>query len=610
MCLDELQEAYSALSERSPVIILGDFNAKIAGPRANVNLDQRASMLGELLSENSLISINMQSFCTGPVNTFYAYTGGPQTPIDHIVVPTELMYIIHSAEVIDDNPLNVSDHHPVVCLLAIDLPSQPAANPPIRRPAWNKALQNSSIKDYTHAVSNSLWGKQLPALDCDREDIEHLTDIITMALTMAASDCLPVRHFRRYLRPYWKEQVKDFHDLMLSYRHKWILDGRPRGMTYTSFRDYKKSKDKFRAAMKEAAALYETEHFNNLDKLYDIDQKTFWALLNNRNKKSHISTISVSGNHTTDSLEICHALADHMKTIFSKGVDDHFDQNFKDHLEGRVAELKHCTSNKIIDVKCLLTSQSEWKKGIIIPIFKGGGKPRTSPDSYRGVTLLPVMSKLFEQVIANRIPQFQDSTDFPDPLQCGFQKSLSSLHASFLLQETVYHYKERNDSLKVVFLDSSKAFDTVWHDGLLWKLKELNIHPGVWRIFCNTYSGMESCVLANNTYSSWFKLDRGVRQGSVLSAKLYLVYINELLTNLSHLKKGAFVLDLHLAAPTQADDISLISPITAHLQSMVTECQNYSAKWQFTFSPSKSNVLVFNPQKNQVQYQTLRKEVT
>ncbi|XP_046570717.1 uncharacterized protein LOC124278931 [Haliotis rubra] len=344
------------------------------------------------------------------------------------------MYIIHSAEVIDDNPLNVSDHHPVVCLLAIDLPSKPAANPPIRRPAWNKALQNGSIKDYTHAVSNSLWGKQLPARDCDREDIEHLTDIITMALTMAASDCLPVRHFRRYLRPYWKEQVKDFHDLMLSYRHKWILDGRPRGMTYTSFRDYKKSKDKFRAAMKEAAALYETEHFNNLDKLYDIDQKTFWALLNNRNKKSHISTISVSGNHTTDSLEICHALADHMKTIFSKGVDDHFDQNFKDHLEGRVAELKHCTSNKIIDVKCLLTSQSEvsklckslknnkacgvdgiyyehlkhggstlhyylselfnrifttgsipsqWKKGIIIPIFKGGGKPRTSPDSYR-----------------------------------------------------------------------------------------------------------------------------------------------------------------------------------------------------------------------------------
>ncbi len=211
------------------------------------------------------------------------------------------------------------------------------------------------------------------------------------------------------------------------------------------------------------------------------------------------------------------------------------------------------------------------------------------------MTLLPVISKLFEQVIAKRIPQFQDSAEFPDPQQCGFRKGLSSLHASFLLQETVYDYKERNDSLKVVFLDSSKAFDTVWHDGLLWKLKELNIHPGVWRIFCNTYSGMESCVVVNNTYSPWFKLERGVRQVSVLSAKLYLIYINELLTNLSDLKKGTFVLDLHLAAPTQADDISLISPITGHLQSMVTECQNYSAKWQFTFSPTKSCLLIFNP---------------
>ena len=56
-------------------------------------------------------------------------------------------------------------------------------------------------------------------------------------------------------------------------------------------------------------------------------------------------------------------------------------------------------------------------------------------------------------------------------------------------------------------------------------------------------------------------------------------------------------MDVHVAAPTQADDISLISPVRANIQAMVSLCQEYSAKWQFTFSPQKSNIIVFNTRK-------------
>lgn len=81
----------------------------------------------------------------------------------------------------------------------------------------------------------------------------------------------------------------------------------------------------------------------------------------------------------------------------------------------------------------------------------------------------------------------------------------------------------------LVLLDSIKAFDTVWHDALLPKLFQYGIRGHLWLLLNEMYSAMQSCVLFNCNYSQWFKHKRGVRQGGVLSAVLYVVYINDLL---------------------------------------------------------------------------------
>ncbi len=650
-CLTEMIETFSAFCQKGHVLILGDINARLTGPRYGGKLDARSTLVEDFISTHSLVSVNMQGFCTGPVCTFYAYEGGPQSPIDHIIIPMELLKSVRHAEVKEDNPLNISDHRPVICSLNMELPVCTSSTPssPQSKPAWEKAATNGNLLDYTYAVSQNLWATPQLKPGCPDSDIEELYTVIVTSLKKAASDCLPMRKYRQYIKPYWNAAVKEHHKAMTDARHAWIAEGQPRGMEHPSFFIYKKKKDEFRTTMKEAALSHQNEHFSNLDQLYDVDQKAFWSLINKGNKKMQISSLCAGDKCTTDPVQISQLLADHMKQIFSNSREDHFDVQFKQELEGKVRQLKlhHSTTN--IDADDLLTCQNElkkvcaslknskacghdglyyehlkyggdnlyaalshlfneiltsghvpvqWKKGIITPIFKGGGKLKTSPDSYRGITLLPVISKVFEIILSRRLPQICESTSFPDPHQCGFQRGLSSLHASLILQETVHHYNERHDAAKVVLLDSAKAFDTVWHDGLLWKLHEMKIHPALWRIFCNTYTGMESCVMANNSQSSWFRLERGVRQGSVLSAKLYLVYVNTLLIKLSSLKKGALVLDLHIAAPTQADDICLISPVTSYLQSMVSLCEDYSSKWQFTFSPSKSNVMVFHPSKD------------
>jgi len=191
------------------------------------------------------------------------------------------------------------------------------------------------------------------------------------------------------------------------------------------------------------------------------------------------------------------------------------------------------------------------------------------------------------------MPQLTSSADYPNNHQCGFQKGLSSLDASFVLQETINHYKERSDGTCVAFLDSSKAFDTVWHVGLLHKLSEIGIPPKVWLILDKIYSNARSCVLVNNIYSRFFRQQRGLCQGSILSPKLYVLFINDLLHKLSYSKKGTMILDVHISCPTQADDIAVISPTTSNMQDMLLTCQQYSLKWRFKFSSLKSQMINF-----------------
>ena len=175
----------------------------------------------------------------------------------------------------------------------------------------------------------------------------------------------------------------------------------------------------------------------------------------------------------------------------------------------------------------------EWKRGLIVPLYKGVDKSKTSCNSYRPVALLSCLFKIFESVLHNRITNHVvDTYAFPYIQQQGFKENLGCFTASFNLQETVYHNLEQGSKVYVSFLDSSKAFNTDWRHGLLFKIYNLGIKGKLWSLIDDCHVDTSSAIVVKQTQSRWFTVKQDVRQGGVLSTFLYLVYINDLIVKI------------------------------------------------------------------------------
>jgi hypothetical protein len=159
------------------------------------------------------------------------------------------------------------------------------------------------------------------------------------------------------------------------------------------------------------------------------------------------------------------------------------------------------------------------------------------------------------------------------------EKKLGCLTASFNLQETIFHKMEHNSSVFVAFLDTKKAFDTVWRHGLMCKLSKLGISGTMWSLINDCHSNSHFSVVVNQTSSEWFPISQGVRQGDVLSTFLYLVFIDELLLEIQNLSPNIGVFDIQSSNPILADDICVIALTPRELQKVLDNIFQYSTRW-------------------------------
>ena len=212
-----------------------------------------------------------------------------------------------------------------------------------------------------------------------------------------------------------------------------------------------------------------------------------------------------------------------------------------------------------------------------------------SSNNYRPVMSSSVFFKLFEYCLHKKISPYIQLSD----RQHGFRASHSTSTACFILKETIFNYFSSQSNVHACFVDIRKAFDSVDHGILMEKLDEYSIPKCYNSILRYAYDHQLVNVRYKSCFSAEWKIDKGVRQGGVLSGLLFSVYINSLIDNISKLKIGCKLGIQAANIIAYADDIVLLAPTTKGLQSLLDETILEATAIRLEFNDEKSKYMLF-----------------
>ena len=219
------------------------------------------------------------------------------------------------------------------------------------------------------------------------------------------------------------------------------------------------------------------------------------------------------------------------------------------------------------------------KKSNVVPIHKKESKNLIK--NYRPINLLPIFSKVFERLVFNTLFNFFLQNKLFTPCQSGFIPGDSCVSQLLSITHEIYKSFDCHPptDMRGTFLDISKAFDKVWHEGLIFKLKTYGVEGNLLKLLENYLTDRQQRVVLNGRTSSWQNVYAGVPQGSVLGPLLFLIYINDLPDELTSMCK------------IFADDTSLFSKVidknnsNSQLNSDLAKISKWAFQWKMSFNP-------------------------
>ena len=231
-----------------------------------------------------------------------------------------------------------------------------------------------------------------------------------------------------------------------------------------------------------------------------------------------------------------------------------------------------------------------WKQANITPIYKKDDP--SDVTNYRPISLLSTIGKVFEKIIHKHVFNFFRENNILTRLQSGFVPGDSTVNQLVDIYNTFCKAMDEGKEVRAIFCDVSKAFDRVWHKGLLYKLSSVGIIGPLLRWFSNYLDNRQQRVVLPGVHSPWSPVRAGVPQGSILGPLLFLLYINDIVESINS--------SIRLFADDTSLYIIVENPVEAayQLNSDLSKIHQWATKWLVTFNPSKSESIIFSRKLN------------
>ena len=630
-CLSQLQEIVTKYSDTYSIIIGGDFNEDLS---SSIN-SRRKKSLEQFLSDNRLATRS-----TG--KTYTAPNGAEVSTIDYIFYNRNLDHNVMKVEVLDEEGTNVSDHYPLCCTMQGVVDSQVTVKPdmniaPPTRVRWDKLDKDEYKQAVTSQVTQLRWDISTPCI------LDMQIDKVNSIVVKAARSQGPQqqRRQRKAKLATWTPEIQQAVKSKKEAFYKWKKANRPENPLNTLVINKKFTTSYLRKLCRIEAAKAKEESRQMILDARTRDARLFHKLINKQRGKLRycVNEVTVNGSICKTDTEILQGWRQHFASLATPTDSADFDKKYRHQVRDEIAEImdicnKHTGSEESVSitmqevkeaiqtlnkgkapdyhgvqaehilyggeellqyltllVNCIFDQgkiTDALKIGVLTPVFKNKGSNKDAKN-YRGITILPIITKIVETLLRNRIQPLIE--DVQSNLQRGFTKHSSPMNCSLILEEVTREYKDQRKPLYAAFLDVKSAFDVVSHDSLMRKLFHIGVEGKTWTLLHSMHHGAESVIKWKGAYSETFKVDQGVKQGGVLSTDLYKLYGNNLFERLTLPGIGAHIGEIPCLAPACADDLVLLSDQKDALQTLVNIAVDHSCLEHYLLQPVKSVLL-------------------
>ena len=256
--------------------------------------------------------------------------------------------------------------------------------------------------------------------------------------------------------------------------------------------------------------------------------------------------------------------------------------------------IKHATLTALTALTALLNFSwrhgvmpASWRSANIMPLLKDPAADRSLPTNFRPISLTSVLIRFFERVVLYRLRPL--ITKHLAKQQAGFRAQHSTYTHLHRLQHVITSAFEKHRYQSVAFLDISKAFDSTWHTGILYKLADTPfiITGRAWHWVAALLTDRSIRVVDQGLEAGWQPITAGVPQGSVLAPFLFVLYINDIVHERGQCELALYADDIALwgsDCDTKGDE---------QLRQCLPHLLRWSVRWKLAFNVKKSASMCF-----------------